>query len=137
MRFYLCDRVVFKSPRSLLFNAKKRGDSSINIGLTLLVEVSINTGRLQRQQEVTHLVPLALYRRYIQIPYVRFSNFFTPLENFYRRLIKFFYFLPLCVVITVILAEVRNKITRNHLFFSFFFNFTRRVNIPSFISFDA
>lgn len=35
-RFYL--RVVFESLRSLLLNAKKRGDSSTNIRLTLLVE---------------------------------------------------------------------------------------------------
>ena len=49
MRFYPRDRVVFESPRSLLFNGKKRGDSSIQYQTYITSRCIYKyTGRLQR-----------------------------------------------------------------------------------------
>lgn len=49
MRFYPRDRVVFESPRSLLFNGKKQGDSSIQYQTYITSRCIYKyTGRLQR-----------------------------------------------------------------------------------------
>lgn len=88
MRFYLRDRVVFES--RFYSTARNEAIPVSNIRFTLLVDVSINTqGDYSDRQEATHL---ALYRRYIRIPYARFSNFFHSSRKLLNgRLIKFFF----------------------------------------------
>lgn len=114
--------VLFSSLRARFYSTVRNEAIPVsNIRLTLLVDVSINTqGDYSDRQEATHL---ALYRRYIRIPYARFSNFFSLLSKTFKRTLDqifFYFFPPLCVVITVILVEVSNKITRN-LLMTFFF----------------
>lgn len=90
MRFYLRDRVVFES--RFYSTARNEAIPVSNIRLTLLVDVSINTqGDYSDRQEATHL---ALYRRYIRIPYARFSNFFSLLSKTFKRTLDQIFLFP-------------------------------------------
>lgn len=83
--------VLFSSLRARFYSTVRNEAIPVsNIRLTLLVDVSINTqGDYSDRQEATHL---ALYRRYIRIPYARFSNFFHSSRKLLNgRLIKFFF----------------------------------------------
>lgn len=134
--------VLFSSLRARFYSTVRNEAIPVsNIRLTLLVDVSINTqGDYNDRQEATHL---ALYRRYIRIPYARFSNFFSLLSKTFKRTLDQIFLFPPSPVCRDYCYSRRGeqqdyeKPSDDLLFSFFFFNFTLGVNIPSFISFDA